>query len=255
MYFDFLKFFLSSQNSHGIHSPFVFDFYLKVFKSKGKDAVFEKIENRRKVQLKNKEEIVVQDFGAGSKHTKNNKRTVGNITNHSSKKSKWAQLLFRIIQAYNYKSIIELGTSVGFTTSYLAASDSTSIINTFEGCKSTLNLARENVKSLDFKNVNFIEGNIDETLPKILLTIDSLDFVFFDANHQFEPTIKYFDLCLAKINKKSCFVFDDIYWSNDMKLAWNTITSRKEARLSIDLFFVGIVFFDDSLSKQNFKLR
>ena len=255
MYFDFLKFLFSSQNFHSIHSPFLFDFYLNVFKSKEKYLEFEKIENRRKFQLKNKEEIVVQDFGAGSKHTKNNKRTVGNITYHSSKKSKWAQLLFRIIRAYNYKTIFELGTSVGFTTAYLASSDSNTTINTFEGCKSTLDLARGNLKSLNLSNVNFIEGNIDETLPKLLQNIESLDFVFFDANHQYEPTLKYFEVCLTKINKKSCFIFDDIYWSNEMKLAWNTIKSRKEVKLSIDLFYIGIVFFDESFTKQNFKLR
>ncbi len=255
MYFDFVKFLFSSQNSHAIHSPFVFNFYRNILKVKKEELYFEKIESLRQIQIKNKLEIEIQDFGAGSRHSKNAKRTVGNITYHSSKKPKWAQLLFRIARAYNYKNIIELGTSVGFTTAYLASSNSEAKIYSFEGCKSTLEVARENLQKLNLNNVNFIEGNIGETLPKLLQNIESLDLVFFDANHQYEPTLKYFEVCLTKINKKSCFIFDDIYWSNEMKLAWNTIKSRKEVKLSIDLFFIGIVFFDESFTKQNFKLR
>jgi predicted O-methyltransferase YrrM len=255
MYIDFIKFLFSSRNSHSIHSPFVFDFYRKIFKVKKVELCFEKIESLRQIQLKNKLEIPIQDFGAGSRHSKNAKRTIGNITYHSSKKPKWAQLLFRIARAYNYLNIIELGTSVGFTTAYLASSNSKATVYSFEGCTSTLEVARENLQKLNLHNVDFIEGNIGETLPNLLQNIESIDFVFFDANHQYEPTLQYFEVCLTKINKKSCFVFDDIYWSNEMKLAWNTIKSRKEVKLSIDLFFIGIVFFDEAFTKQNFKLR
>ena len=50
-------------------------------------------------------------------------------------------------------------------------------------------------------------------------------------------------------------VIDDIYWSEDMNEAWKEIISDDSVAFSIDLFRMGIVFFDHSvMPKQHFKL-
>ena len=104
-------------------------------------------------------------------------------------------------------------------------------------------------------NIDIVVGNIDKTLTQKLKEISSLDFVFFDANHRYEPTIRYFEQCLEKAHNGSCFVFDDIYWSDEMKQAWQYIKTHSSVSVSLDLFWVGIVFFNQNQAKQDFVLK
>lgn len=255
MYLDFIKYYFKAHNAHGIHSPFVFDFYNKVFKSKENSDKIEKIERLKEKNLSNNEKIEIQDFGAGSRFFKSNKRSIASITKSSSKPLKWATLIAKIAKHYNYNKIIELGTSVGFTTAYISQINSAATIHTFEGCPNIISLAKATHHELGISNVKYHEGNINETLPKLLREIEYVDLVFFDANHQYEPTIQYFEWCLTKSHEKSCFVFDDIYWSEGMKKAWKEIKSHPQIKLTLDFFFVGVVFFDTKLSKQDFVLK
>ena len=79
--------------------------------------------------------------------------------------------------------------------------------------------------------------------------------VFFDANHRYEPTIRYFEQCLEKAHEGSCFVFDDIYWSDEMKKAWQFIKDHPSVTVSLDVFWLGIVFFHKRQVKQDFVLK
>ena len=81
------------------------------------------------------------------------------------------------------------------------------------------------------------------------------DFIFFDANHREEATIRYFEQCLPSINNETIFVFDDINWSEGMKQAWSQIKNHPSVTTSIDLFFLGIIFFRKELSKEDFVIR
>jgi hypothetical protein len=40
-----------------------------------------------------------------------------------------------------------------------------------------------------------------------------------------------------------------------MENAWNYIEKHEETTLTIDLFFIGIVFIKSELSKENFTIR
>jgi len=79
---------------------------------------------------------------------------------------------------------------------------------------------------------------------------------FIDGNHRKAPTLDYFNKIMHKTNEYSCIVFDDIHWSREMEEAWEEIKRDDRVKLSIDLFFVGIVFFRKSfLEKQDFMIR
>jgi predicted O-methyltransferase YrrM len=86
--------------------------------------------------------------------------------------------------------------------------------------------------------------------------LSTVDFAFIDGNHRKEPTEKYFNELLAKTNNDSILVFDDIHWSREMEAAWDTIKNSPAVTCSIDLFFIGIVFFRKEFKeKQHFKIR
>ena len=251
-YFQFL---FASKNEHSLHSPFVFELYTKIIRAKTTFSVFEDMENLRKKLLKNRTTIEITDFGAGSRIYKTNQREICQIAKSAEKNPKFAKLLFRLIQHFKPSTILDLGTSLGITTIYESKAYESSKIFTFEGCPATAEIAKKNFEELKCENIQTIVGNIDETLPQKLGQIEQLDFAFFDANHRFEPTVSYFEQCLAKATEESIFVFDDIHWSDEMHEAWLVIKNHPEVMISIDLFYVGIIFFRKNQPKQDFILR
>ena len=67
---------------------------------------------------------------------------------------------------------------------------------------------------------------------------------------------RYFKELLAKTNNDSILVFDDIHWSSEMESAWETIKKDSAVTCSIDLFFIGIIFFRKEFKeKQHFVIR
>jgi predicted O-methyltransferase YrrM len=167
-----------------------------------------------------------------------------------------AQLLFRLVNHFQPATTLELGTSLGLTTAYLAAANSRQQVITFEGCPNTAAVARETFEKLELKNVRLVEGNLDQTLPATLAGLTKpVDFVFFDGNHRYEPTLRYFEQCLAKAHENSVFVLDDIHWSAEMEQAWEAIKAHSAVTVTVDLFYVGLVFFRKTQPRQDFWLR
>jgi predicted O-methyltransferase YrrM len=251
---NFLKYYSIRKNEHGIHSPFVFELYNQVFKNKEKFYAFEKIEALREDLLSNSRQIKITDLGAGSTFNSSKTRSVSEITRTAVKRKKYGQLLFRLVDYFQPETILELGTSIGLSSSYLASARSKSTVITIEGCPEIRKIALENFEDLELKNINSISGNFDDKLPEILKEIKSLDLVFFDGNHRKEATLNYFRLCMEKANDKSIFIFDDIYWSREMAEAWEIIKADPLVTVTLDIFQMGIVFFRKEQVKQDFVL-
>ncbi len=254
----YLKHYLSASNGkgHRIHSAFVFDLISKVLNDKKHYPPYDKAEGLRQQLLTDKTVLNMEDFGAGSLVAKTGQRTIGSIAANAAKPKKYGRLFFRMIKEYQPKIIIELGTSLGITTSYLSLAKPGSNIITLEGSTEVAAVAKNNFKTLGLQNISIIEGNFDDTLSSVLSPLSTIDFAFIDGNHRREPTENYFQLLLSKTNNNSILVFDDIYWSREMEQAWETIKAHPLVRCSIDLFFIGIVFFRQEFSeKQHFRIR
>jgi predicted O-methyltransferase YrrM len=109
---------------------------------------------------------------------------------------------------------------------------------------------------LQLSSIQQVTGNFDDTLPGILSSLSRLDLVFIDGNHRYEPTMRYFNQLLPHMNVNSVMIFDDIHWSRDMEQAWNEVRENSAVQLSVDLFFIGLVFFNDQFKvKQHFTIR
>ncbi|WP_240737402.1 O-methyltransferase [Hymenobacter metallicola] len=239
-----------------MHSPFVFGLYAHVINHDGLFAAYEPIEARRQELLRDDTVITVRDFGAGSHTGAGRQRSIRSIAHAAAKPRQFGQLLFRLVNHFQPRTILELGTSLGLTTAYLAAADSRARVVTFEGCPATAAVAQQTFQTLQLQNIQLVEGNLDETLAPTLATLPGpLDFAFFDGNHRYEPTVRYFEQCLPYRTNHSVFVLDDIHWSAEMERAWATVKAHPEVRLTVDLFFIGLVFFRQNQPKQHFALR
>jgi predicted O-methyltransferase YrrM len=249
----FISYWLNAVDEHSLHSPFFFDFFTKVVKQNPTTANNQFEELRKKLKQDNRE-IDAEDFGSGSQHHSGNKRKISNIASTSLSTAKFASLYQRVIKNYNAKNIIELGTSLGINTLYLAQHENTKV-TTFEGSPAIAELARITFEFSQAKNITVIEGNIDTTLSNYLQTVGKVDFVFMDANHRYEPTMRYFDWLIHKVHIKSIIVVDDIHYSPDMERAWNAMKAHTMVYGSTDLYRSGLLFFDPSLNKQHVVLQ
>jgi predicted O-methyltransferase YrrM len=252
---DYIRFIGRSNNSHGIHSPFVFDLYNEILNAKKEYYFFGPIESLRASYLNNQQEIEMLDLGAGSTLGKASKRKISSIASSSLQSSKNAALLFRIVDYFQPRNIIELGTSLGITTCYLAKAAKKSNIVSIEGNPALASIATQGFQKLAIQNITCKTGSFDTHLLDTLIAFKQVDFILFDGNHRLVPTMQYFEQALPFANENSLFVFDDIYWSNEMKQAWQKIKGNPQVTITIDLYDMGLVFFRKGHRKQHFKLR
>ncbi|HWY35382.1 MAG TPA: class I SAM-dependent methyltransferase [Nitrosopumilaceae archaeon] len=202
------------------------------------------------------EELEIEDFGAGSKHFTSNKRKVKDIVKHGISQEKYARLLFRLVNYFNPGYIIELGTSIGLTTMYLASSSTKHQIYTIEACKNISSFSRQLFSTHRYENIRLINNTFEQALPVLLQELNSVPMLYIDGNHIKQATLNYFNLALEKKDNDSVFIFDDIHWSNGMEEAWKTIIEHPEVTLSIDMFYIGLVFFrKEQKQKEHFVIR
>ncbi|HMU46220.1 MAG TPA: class I SAM-dependent methyltransferase [Chitinophagaceae bacterium] len=254
----YLQYYFKASNGkgHGMHSPFVFDFIAKVLCDKQHYTEYDKVEELRQQLLSNKTPLVIKDLGAGSSKTKSDTRSIASLAKNAAKPKKFGQLLFRLVKYYQPKIILELGTSLGITTSYLSLAKPDRWVITAEGSGEIAEIARKNFKELSLSNVELVEGNFDNVLPGILNNSGMIDFAFIDGNHRKEPTLRYFKQIQSKSGNDTILIFDDIHWSREMEEAWKIIKDHPATSCTIDLFFIGIVLFRKEFhEKQHFSIR
>ncbi|HFC01093.1 MAG TPA: class I SAM-dependent methyltransferase, partial [Phaeodactylibacter sp.] len=163
--------------------------------------------------------------------------------------------LFRLVNFYKPKTMLELGTSLGISTLYQASASLNANFITLEGDPEIAKLARFHFEKFKIKNITLVEGQFDHTLLPALQRLKSLDYIFIDGNHRMQPTLSYFEEALKFAHNESVFVFDDIHWSEEMEAAWEKIKAHPQVRISIDLFHMGIVFFrKEKREKEHFVL-
>lgn len=254
----YLYYHLTAYNGkgHGMHSPFVFQFILHVLNNRSGYLSPPEIETLRKAMQKDKRVLQIEDLGAGSRVAATKERSVQQLAQSALKPPKYAQLLFRLAKYYRPKTIIELGTSLGITTLYLSKACPEARITTIEGSKAVAEIASENFSNLGLQNIKLLQGNFDNLLPSVIQHLSSIDLAYIDGNHRYAPTVDYFHQFLSKTHNNSMLVFDDIHWSEEMEQAWDEIKAHPAVKCTVDIFFLGFVFFRSEFkAKQHFTIR
>ena len=283
---SWLKHQLTARNTggHGVHSPYLFEWVRMVMSDKNTYYVWDEIEEIRQEMLKDTRELEFVDYGSGgplptspSKGRSANMRRVCDIATGSLARRKEAQLLARLVgwlgrplltspsrggtgdeasEDRKGLTIVELGTSLGVTTAYLAAMDSRNKVVTYEGCPAVAEVAQANWEKLGLSNIACVVGEI--TVDSLQLAVDSLngiDVAFIDANHTCEATLTYFNALASRVHEKSVVVVDDIHYNEDMEKAWKAICADERVTTTMDLYRMGLVFFDKHYWRKHYKMR
>lgn len=246
----FLLYQWHSQTKYYIHSPFVYQFYLNVLEGDVSKELQPLINLRRQLAA-NDTRIDIKDLGTGKDKT----IAISAIENSIAVRHKYGQVLYRLVRYFSPTHVIELGTSIGISSAYMALAAPQAAVFTLEGAHTLADAARQNHQQLGISNVAVIKGNFKDTLPALLGNTGKVGLVFFDGNHTEQATMQYFEWCIAKADEDSIFVFDDIYWSEGMNAAWQCIKQDQRITLTIDVYQFGICFFKKGKTKEDFILR
>ena len=237
---EYFKFLTKASNQHGVHSPFVYNLVTKCFYKKTAADLWNLFLISKQQLLDTRTILKVTFFNPISK-----------IARISNKK---ARLLIRLIAYFNPKNILEIGTSVGLGTAAIQIGNNNSSIITIESCPETGKIAEELFEKNDFKNIHMVIGNLNETLPKVLNN-QTFDFIYFNQQQTKKEILQCFNSCLDTINNEAIWVFNDIYNTTEIQAAWLEIKKHPKVTVTVDAFFLGIIFFRKEQAKEHFKIR
>jgi predicted O-methyltransferase YrrM len=249
------KIFSRHREGHGIHSPFVFDLVANVFRNKINTDIVLKVETIRKKLSEYPGSVNVSDPGSGSAKMKSANRRVADIVHYTAVPPKYGRLLSNMSAAFGRKKVVELGTSLGISTMYMAAACPETVVYTIEGSSVLSEIASGNFRIAGLDNIRLLKGSFDSMLPSIRNMKFCPGLVFIDGDHRKEPLLRYFRLIAGISDDKTVIIIDDIYNSGEMAEAWGEIKADKRVTLTIDIFRMGIVFFRKGMSRMDFVIR
>lgn len=189
--------------------------------------------------MTNKSAVESSDFGSGILGYPAS-RTVSSIAATSLTPARWSRLLYRLLKYTKAKNILELGTCLGINSLYLSDNPEVKVW-TIEGNPQLASLAAEFFSVNGRKNITLIQGEIDKHLEEVLGSMAFVDLSFMDANHRYQPTLKYGRTIWGKLSPGGMLIADDINRSPEMRNAWSELSQSEGCAAAIDLFRWGIL--------------
>jgi len=217
---------LRYRKGFGVHSPFTYNLITKVIEEKTPYYIFDEIEQFRKGLSQHKE------------------------TQHKN----YGALLFRIVHFFKCRTILQIRAYTGILSLYLSmASGKDCSCYALEENPDLLEAVKVFAGQQRLERLHFMEGNYAENLEKLKNTLSSFDLIFINQSGNPEETLKTIELSKHFIGEKSILIIDGISENKAMKGLWKKIKDHPETRVTIDLFTLGIAFFDKKLHKQHYK--
>ena len=141
------------------------------------------------------------------------------------------RLLFRLVNYYRPKTLVEVGKGNGDAFRYMQASRSSMVAISLDGS--------------DWEEVH-------RQLEKELKRKKQIDFLHI----AFTPYYKeVFEAVYPYLHQQSIVVIGDIYAPKERKEWWKQLTIDERVRLTFDLYDIGLLFLDTKRYKQNFTVN
>lgn len=244
-----MRYFGRAQTIYQIHSPLLYSFVSTVLDTEKNYYYYRPIEQIRQELIASNEVVKFLELGQGRQGSRD--RKIAEIAKTSLSPQWKCRILASVCRWKDPKRTMELGTSLGISTAYIAHSmGATSTMYTMEGNPSSARIAQHNFGRLGIDNIRLVMGPFEDTLEKTLEEAEQLDLVYLDGNHSEKATLEYFDKILPYCHDKTVIVMDDIYWSAGMESAWNSLKQQKQVTASLDTFQLGFLFFDPAFREK-----
>ena len=159
----------------------------------------------------------------------------------------YLEMLFRFVYAIKPKTVVELGTSIGLTTAYLATPDSEATIYTEEQNKEWTDFASMNFKKIGVKNIVQTNGDVWSRA-------ESCDFLYISKSYPTEKILEAFQSAIAKKTNSFVAVISDICRSDERISVWEKMKREPSVRVSLEMHHYGLLFFDEKLQRETYNL-
>jgi predicted O-methyltransferase YrrM len=167
-------------------------------------------------------------------------RTASEIAKKSSVSPEWGMFLYLCAKSFQAFTVLELGSSAGVSGCYLASAPACGKFITIEGSPALARLAEHNIRQVNAQS-HVINGRFDEVLRNVLDNlIDQIDLVYIYGPKEQAETLHLFRLIIPKLNNKSIVIFDDIYWSKDMRRLWQALCEWEGLAYAINVGRFGV---------------
>ncbi|PID68052.1 MAG: hypothetical protein CR968_03495 [Flavobacteriia bacterium] len=249
----YINYWINKRTKYSIHSPFVYKLITSGLQQPVDKNKLIKFKRYRRNLVNSKDVISVENLDTDSQVLNTTPKPVKKITGINGNSQAKAKLIFNLSDYFKFNSILVLGSSLGINTLIFKTALPQARITTIESCKNTLAFTRKKLKKANINNIEFIHGTVDEHLLPLLDT-QTFDVIYTSKQHTETETLNYFNTIKPLVQNDTLLIFDDIHRSQDMTKIWNKIISDSCVSVSIDLFYLGLVFFKKELSKQHFRL-
>ena len=240
---------LRYRKGFGVHSPFVFNLITKVIEEKASYYSLDDIELIRKQMLYREERV---DYLSRGRKGKKSSRTIGQIVRQESIKPKHGALLFRLTNYFRPQNILQIGASMGLSTLYLSSYASGLKCCVLENEPEFAKISRIVYEKGARNPIDLRVGNYQELLPKILKEKESIDLFFFNSLYEQQQNHLLFEMCLSKVHNDTVFVFEGIKENKRIREFWRSVCENPKVTVTIDLYSMGIVFFNKKLHKRDY---
>lgn len=191
----------------------------------------------RKVCRASNRTIKITDFGVGSKKM-GNVRAISKIYKTSVASVSFQRLLFQLIKENRCMNVLEMGTSLGFSSVYLSKA-TLGKVTTIEACPNTAREAEALFSKMALTNVHLIHSTFTDFFK--LANTERYDFVYIDGHHDGAALLAYMDFLKPQMKANSIVVVDDIRWSDSMLEAWKKLVNDEYFESFTDLFRMGVL--------------
>ena len=82
-----------------------------------------------------------------------------------------------------------------------------------------------------------------------------VDLVYINTKNSNINLVSLFEKLLHSAHKNCVFIFEGIYTNTENTKAWQHMIASQDVTVSIDGFYLGLIFLKKGQEKQHFKLR
>ncbi len=249
------KFFARHRYAHGIHSPFLFNFINNVLLNTVESDDLIKLNETGRITANNPGFRYIDscsisgNFSATQKNSQKDIRIVWTV------RGKFSNFLLNLYAFVNPELIIEIGNCRGISAFSLSLPLDEKAKYIIEENKLIQKSAEDFSKKMTLPGFYYLEGNQADRIEILDSKLNGNIMAIYHLDPENAALPEYFYSLVNKCSAHSVIVCSGIHHSGLSEKQWKIIQQIDNVRLTIDLFYLGIVFFKEELQKENYVIK